>query len=114
MYEKHILGDESVKQKRVWIILASVIAAASALSYILILSEKNAAESESSQPVSDVYRVSQFNGKIAVFKNESEEPVEVLDAYISSFPEQDRILLEQGIYAENESELQKIIEDYTS
>ncbi len=60
------------------------------------------------------YKVAEYQGKIAVFKNNSEIPLDIFDEYVSALPLHDRELLEKGILAETEEELQKIIEDYTS
>ncbi len=60
------------------------------------------------------YLVSDYEGKIAVFKNDSTIPMEIYDTYIHSLPKHDRLLLEKGIHADTRQELQDIIEDYTS
>ncbi len=60
------------------------------------------------------YLVSEYEGKIAVFKNGGTIPIDIYDTYISSLPQHDRLLLEKGIHADNIQELQEIIEDYTS
>lgn len=60
------------------------------------------------------YRVSVFNGKLAVFDNNSKIPYKVYDTYVDSLPDEDRIIIEKGIFTDSSSELMKIIEDYTS
>ncbi len=66
------------------------------------------------QSTQDYYIVKEYEGKIAVFKNESTIPMNIYDSYVSLLPEHDRTLLENGIRAESTEKLQEIIEDYTS
>ena len=65
-------------------------------------------------PPIDYYTVTEYQGKIAVFKNSDTVPIDVYDSYVSVLPQHDRELLKNGIRTESTSELQKIIEDYTS
>ena len=65
-------------------------------------------------PPIDYYTITEYQGKIAVFKNGDTVPLDVYDSYVSVLPQHDRELLKNGIRTENTSELQKIIEDYTS
>lgn len=60
------------------------------------------------------YRISVFNGKLAVFDEDSKLPYKVYDTYINTLPEEDRKIIEDGIFTDSSSELMKIIEDYTS
>lgn len=60
------------------------------------------------------YRVSVFNGKLAVFENNSKIPYKVYDTYIDTLPYEDRTAVEKGIFTDSSAELMKIIEDYTS
>ncbi len=60
------------------------------------------------------YRISVFNGKIAVFEKDSKLPYKVYDTYVSSLPENDQLILSNGIRVNTASELIKIIEEYTS
>lgn len=63
---------------------------------------------------SDYYTVAEYQGKIAVFKNNENVPIDIYDTYVSTLPQHDRTLLEEGIRIETTEELQKLIEDYTS
>lgn len=65
-------------------------------------------------PPIDYYTVTEYQGKIAVFKNNDTVPLDVYDSYVSVLPQHDRELLKNGIRTESTSELQRIIEDYTS
>ncbi len=60
------------------------------------------------------YRISVFDGKLAVFDGNSKLPYKVYDTYISSLPDDDIMILEEGIRVNSSKELMKIIEDYTS
>jgi hypothetical protein len=62
----------------------------------------------------DYFTVKEYEGKIAVYKNDEESPYIVYDAYVSLLPQQDVERLKQGIVTDNQTYLQSIIEDYTS
>ncbi len=68
--------------------------------------EKNDAEIQ--------YRLSVYDGRIAVFETGETEPVEVFDVFVASLPYNEQIELRNGLTATGRSELQKLIEDYTS
>lgn len=65
-------------------------------------------------PPIDYYTVTEYQGKIAVFKNSETIPIDVYDSYVAVLPQHDREMLKNGIRTESTAELQKIIEDYTS
>lgn len=60
----------------------------------------------------DVFLVKKYNEKIGIFKNGSAEPERVLDIFVFSLPEKDRLLLDLGFTVGAES-LDSVIEDYT-
>ena len=62
----------------------------------------------------DYFTVKEYEGKIAVYKNDEESPYIVYDAYVSLLPQQDVERLKEGIVTDNRTYLQSIIEDYTS
>ncbi len=62
----------------------------------------------------DYFTVKEYEGKIAVYKNDEESPYIVYDAYVSLLPQQDVERLKEGIVTDNQTYLQSIIEDYTS
>lgn len=64
--------------------------------------------------VQDYFTVKEYEGKIAVYKNDEESPYVVYDAYVSLLPEQDAERLKKGIVTDNKEYLQRVIEDYTS
>ncbi len=69
-------------------------------------------EEKSKQQV--IYTIREYEGKIAVFKNSDKKPMTVYESYTSLLPQQDRQRLQNGITVDNTTDLQKIIEDYTS
>ena len=71
-------------------------------------------ENEKSQKQQEIYTIKEYDGKIAVYKNDENKPMEVYESYVSLLPEADRQKLQNGITVDNTTELQKIIEDYTS
>lgn len=60
------------------------------------------------------YRVSVFDGKLAVFSGDSKVPYKVYETYVDSLPENDVRLLYDGIFVNTSKDLIKIIEEYTS
>lgn len=71
-------------------------------------------ENEEKEKQQVIYTIKEYEGKIAVFKNSDKKPYTVYEAYTSLLPEQDRQRLQNGIKVDNTTDLQKIIEDYTS
>lgn len=62
----------------------------------------------------EIYTIREYEGRVAVFKNTDKVPFAIYEAYTSLLPEQDRQKLKNGIQVDNTTDLQKIIEDYTS
>ncbi len=60
------------------------------------------------------YMVQEYNGKIGVFRNNEKTPFQVVDLSPALLPPYDQAALEEGIPIRNESELQRILEDYAS
>ncbi len=81
---------------------------------VLETQSENIVASESTSSVKYKYRVSVFNGKLAVFEGNSKVPYKVYDTFVNSLPENDIRLLTEGIKTNSSSELMKIIEEYTS
>ncbi|MGN0570148.1 MAG: hypothetical protein ACI4N4_06565 [Candidatus Fimenecus sp.] len=102
--------------KKVKISVFALLFAFSALILTLSLVTKEPSEKGKVQNTTSatVYTVADYQGKIAVFKNREKTPFEIYDSYVYSLPKEDRERLKSGIQTESESELQKIIEDYTS
>ena len=60
------------------------------------------------------YIVRSYMGKVAVFENGSPLPDEIFEVWVSQLPPPDKTLLDQGIPAVSEEELQAVLEDYIS
>lgn len=60
------------------------------------------------------YILKEYNGKIASFYYDDEDPIDVFDVSVNSFGEYDKQALYKGIVAYSEEELNRLIEDYTS
>ena len=65
---------------------------------------------DTENPVQSVYTLKEFNGKIGVFKDGDFQYQ--VDIYMFSLPETDKKLLQQGIIASTEQELNDIISSY--
>ncbi len=61
-----------------------------------------------------MYTLSVYNGKIAVYESEMKFPKEILETYVSALPEDEAARLYVGISVYTEEELQSLIEDYCS
>ena len=78
--------------------------------YAQELRSENATET---QPAIGYY-LRAYDGKIAIFRGESDTPFRKLDVSLSIMSEYDKAVLEKGLYAEDEKTLKRMIEDYTS
>ena len=61
-----------------------------------------------------VYVVKEYNGRIAIFEENSETPFKITDVRLSELPDGDKKLLSKGIPASSSRELNCILEDYCS
>lgn len=61
-----------------------------------------------------VFIIKEYNGKVAVFEGQNENPLFVSDVFVSNLPEADKELLESGIEVKTEKQLNRLIEDYCS
>lgn len=64
--------------------------------------------------VAALYTITDYNGKIALFKRRYSMPVEIFDVNTNSLPQSDRELIIVGVTAYSDEEAQKLVEDYTS
>ena len=67
---------------------------------------------ESSYEENTMFILKNYNGIIGVF-DQSGILTDIIDVEIKSLPEQDRTMLETGIWARSRQELASLIEDYT-
>ncbi len=59
-----------------------------------------------------IYTIKDYNGKIAVFTEDSTEPIIIYDVYTHLLPEGDIELLRKGIGAKDEFSLIKTLENF--
>lgn len=78
---------------------------------------KNAKASSAAEEISETQRViyilSDYHGRIALFRDNNEIPIKVYDVFTDSLPQTDRDLIKNGIEV-NYNQLPEIIEDYLS
>lgn len=104
-----------LRNKTFWYVVFAVICI-TVFGVLFITLNNNITERTIENPylADDYYTISEYQGKIAVFDNKSRLPLNIFDTYVSTLPQHDRMLLEEGIKVQSTEELQKIIEDYTS
>jgi hypothetical protein len=60
------------------------------------------------------YVIKEHKGKMAIFENNSEEPLNIIDIDVINLPPEDKELLKKGVIVRTEEELMQILEDYCS
>lgn len=86
-----------------------------AVTVIILKSPKKSSFTESEETtVAALYTITDYNGKIALFKRGYSMPVEIFDVNTNSLPQSDRELIIVGVTAYSDEEAQKLVEDYTS
>lgn len=79
------------------------------------VSEKQNTDSPAvTQTLEAKYTLADYNGRLAIFENGNENPIEVFEIQTSSLPEGDKKMLKTGIQASSYEELLRLTEDYTS
>ena len=100
------------------IIVTSFLAVAAITALLAPQLTKRAAarpETESSAiSAADGYVLREYEGAIGVFKAGVSAPVSIIDVDTRTLPDSDRAALARGIYAADEDELRRRIEDYSS
>lgn len=109
------------------LVITCVMAIAAALALVYLADEPpseaisslpalaSAQEEQSSLPVPQAkYLMKNHGGRLAVFQPQEDSPLLIFDVYISTLPEYDQQLLQEGIPAEGEEPLTRLIEDYIS
>ena len=104
-----------MRNKIFWLVVFAVLSI-TILGVLFATLDKDINEKVVENPylMEDYYTLSEYKGKIAVFKNQESVPIDIYDVYITTLPQNDRTLLEKGIHIETPEELQRLIEDYTS
>jgi len=64
----------------------------------------------------EVYMIArEYNGRLCLFSPEdTKNPREMLDVYVNTLPESDRDMFRAGVSLYSESEVTRLLEDYTS
>ena len=99
---------------------AAVTLSALLLSYAISSDNNSVTHNEPTQTISQesrkvLYVMKSVDGKIGVFKPESQKPLYTLgDVHLKSLPQYDQKLLNTGIKVYSEKELKSLIEDYDS
>lgn len=81
---------------------------------IFFVNNKEAIRANSNKKYENDYKylVKEDNGKIKVFDNKSKESIKTLEKEVEYLPEYDQNMLQEGIYAYDINDLNKILEDY--
>ena len=93
------------------------LSAAVLFSVVTILSSANSNKnliSENETYFSSKYIISDHNGKLAVYKNDSDIPVKIYNVFLENLPSSDQEEIKKGITCKDDAELRQLIEDYTS
>lgn len=101
-------------KNKLFVVIFSIIIAVSLSSIILTQSKKDNTENIEITEENSNYFLKDYNGKIAIFKGNSEIPYEIYNVFTSSLPETDVLKIKNGIEANNENELKELISDYLS
>ncbi|MBQ9085837.1 MAG: hypothetical protein IJY47_01480 [Clostridia bacterium] len=80
--------------------------------YVYLEKETVTTEAETSSEL-EGYWVREYREKIGVFLPDG-TLYQILDTYVKTLPKADQSLLKEGIYLENDIQLNALIEDYTS
>lgn len=80
--------------------------------YIYLSQDENTDREGTSSDTSSGRILRTHEGRIGIF-HENGSLVEILDIQIKTLPKADQILLEEGIYAADQSTLHALIEDYS-
>ena len=81
------------------------------------IAEKTAAKPDpvsSEVSLTDGYLLREYDGMIGVFEVGKSEPLDVIKVDLRTLPESDRNALIRGIYAADDEELSRRIEDFSS
>lgn len=71
-------------------------------------------QSSESSSFSSLYLVKEYQGHIGIFKHGEENPFQEIKIPVKDLPEADQKILSEGIPANDQNELNRIIEDYES
>ncbi|NMB30736.1 MAG: hypothetical protein GX988_04770 [Clostridiales bacterium] len=107
-----------MNRKMTYILIAfTMVISLLSVSFVKLNSTSADAIQQSSQTqvtTAPFYIIKEYNGRIAVFISNQQEPMREYDTYVNTLPDKDKELLKNGIVAMNDEELRDRIEDYTS
>lgn len=81
--------------------------------YSSLAARANEPEQPGTTSTQSGYLLRDSSGQLAVFDINNPMPLEVFDIMTNTLPQEDYLLLLEGIYVETEEDLQKLIEDFT-
>ncbi len=62
----------------------------------------------------DSFTLMEYDGKLAVFQNGGEQPIDIMEVDVSSLRKTDRQMLQDGITVKDLTELYMLLEDYSN
>ena len=71
-------------------------------------------ETQDSSQNQNIYILKEYDGKLAVFRENQSKPYQVFNVYVKTLPAFDQGQLKQGIHVDGDDELSSLIEDYIS
>ena len=94
----------------------AIVLAAFCLPYTALSAsaQVNTQNETSPEPQEIRYLLCEYNGGLAVFRDDEPEPHELYSVAVNTLPEGDRIQLQNGIIVSGDEELRRLLEDYTS
>lgn len=94
--------------------LACIISLSTMIYSLCLNRNANIAQAEVVSEEIHQYVLKDYNGNLAIFKNNDETPIQEFNILTSTYSEYDRSLLKYGIVVKTKEQLQQLIEDYTS
>ena len=82
--------------------------------YVLPINYPEVKQTECTMQISKKYKLKEYEGNLAVFKNDSISPIKITSISIENLPPTDQQMLKDGIEASSEEELNTLLEDYGS
>lgn len=71
-------------------------------------------DDKTSKDLDEKFTIKEYNGKVAVFENDSEKPSFVSDVSVNNLPKADQSALKKGIEVNSKRALNRLVEDYCS
>ena len=84
------------------------------IAVVFTTKKDNNINTENSTKFSSEYKIAEHLGKLAIYKINSDIPVKVYNIYLENLPASDRAEIKNGITCKDDTELRRLIEDYTS